>query len=130
MAAYPQEYRYSKEHEWVKVSGNKARIGITDYAQQELGDVVFVDLPSVGDTITAGQPFAVVESVKSVSDVYAPVSGEIVAVNDHLSDSPELINQSPHDEGWICQVEMSNPAEVDELMTADEYQASVKSEEE
>ncbi|MGE5481823.1 MAG: glycine cleavage system protein GcvH [Bacteroidota bacterium] len=125
---YPEDLRYSSEHEWVRVEGNKARIGVTDYAQGELGDVVFVDLPSVGDTITAGQAFAVIESVKSVSDVYAPVSGTVVAVNDRLSDSPELINQSPYEDGWIVEVELSDPSEVNSLMTAAEYRASVEDE--
>ncbi|MBE3576423.1 MAG: glycine cleavage system protein GcvH [Limnochordales bacterium] len=126
---YPEDLRYSSEHEWVKVEGNKARIGVTHYAQSELGDVVFVDLPSVGDTLVAGQAFAVIESVKSVSDVYAPVSGTVVAVNDRLSDSPELINQSPYEDGWIVEVELSDPSELDNLMTADEYRASVAGEE-
>lgn len=125
---YPEDLRYSSEHEWVRVEGNKARIGVTDYAQGELGDVVFVDLPSVGDTITAGQAFAVIESVKSVSDVYAPVSGTVVAVNDRLSDSPELINQSPYEDGWIVEVELSDPSEVNSLITAAEYRASVEDE--
>jgi len=125
---YPEDLRYSSEHEWVRVEGNKARIGVTDYAQGELGDVVFVDLPSAGDTITAGQAFAVIESVKSVSDVYAPVSGTVVAVNDRLSDSPELINQSPYEDGWIVEVELSDPSEVNSLMTAAEYRASVEDE--
>lgn len=125
---YPEDLRYSSEHEWVRVEGNKARIGVTDYAQGELGDVVFVDLPSAGDTITAGQAFAVIESVKSVSDVYAPVSGTVVAVNDRLSDSPELINQSPYEDGWIVEVELSDPSEVNSMMTAAEYRASVEDE--
>lgn len=125
---YPEDLRYSSEHEWVRVEGNKARIGVTDYAQGELGDVVFVDLPSVGDTITVGQAFAVIESVKSVSDVYAPVSGTVVAVNDRLSDSPELINQAPYEDGWIVEVELSDPSEVNSLMTAAEYRASVEDE--
>jgi len=125
---YPEDLRYSSEHEWVRVEGNKARIGVTDYAQGELGDVVFVDLPSAGDTITAGQAFGVIESVKSVSDVYAPVSGTVVAVNDRLSDSPELINQSPYEDGWIVEVELSDPSEVNSMMTAAEYRASVEDE--
>src|SRR5690554_7312221 len=100
---------FTKEHEWVLVKGHTARVGITDYAQNELGDVVFVDLPSIGDLVEEGEGFAVVESVKAVSDIYAPVSGEIAAVNEHLEDSPELVNESPLDEGWIVEIKMEEP---------------------
>lgn len=126
---YPKDLLYTSEHEWVKVEGSKARVGVTDYAQKELGDVVFVDLPSVGDTLAAGQAFAVIESVKSVSDVYSPVSGTVQAVNDRLSDSPELINQSPYGDGWIAEIEIANPSELERLMSAEEYEASLVGEE-
>lgn len=123
---YPQELRYSKDHEWVRVEGkNLARVGITSYAQEELGDVVFVDLPQVGDEVDAGQGFATVESVKAVSDIYAPVSGKIVEVNQALADHPELINESPYEKGWIAVIEMSAPQELEDLMDADAYQAHV-----
>ena len=123
---YPQELRYSKDHEWVRVEGkNLARVGITSYAQEELGDVVFVDLPQVGDEVDAGQGFATVESVKAVSDIYAPVSGKIVEVNQALADHPELINESPYEKGWIAVIEMSAPQELEDLMDADAYEAHV-----
>ena len=117
----PNELRYTKEHEWVKVEGNTAVVGITDFAQNELGDIVFVELPEVGDEVTLDQPFGSVESVKTVSELYAPVSGTIVAINEELSDSPELVNESPYDNAWMIKVELSNPSEVDALLTAEEY---------
>jgi len=117
---------FTKDHEWVVVEGNIARVGITDYAQNELGDVVFVDLPTVGDTVEEGEGFAVVESVKAVSDVYSPVSGTIVKVNEELESSPELINESPYDQGWIAEIEIAEGAQLDDLMNAEEYQAFIK----
>ena len=117
---------FTKEHEWVLIKGNIARVGITDYAQNELGDVVFVDLPSVGDLVEEGEGFAVVESVKAVSDIYAPVSGEITAVNEHLEDSPELVNESPYDEGWIVEIKMEEPSQTGDLMTQQEYEEFIK----
>jgi len=117
----PNELRYTKEHEWVKVEGNTAVIGITDFAQNELGDIVFVELPEVGDEVTLDQPFGSVESVKTVSELYAPVSGTIVAINEELSDSPELVNESPYENAWMIKVELSNPSEVDALLTAEAY---------
>lgn len=117
----PNELRYTKEHEWVKVEGNTVVIGITDFAQNELGDIVFVELPEVGDEVTLDQPFGSVESVKTVSELYAPVSGTIVAVNEELSDSPELVNESPYETAWMIKVELSNPSEVDALLTAEAY---------
>ena len=117
----PNELRYTKEHEWVKVEGNTAIIGITDFAQNELGDIVFVELPEVGDEVTLDQPFGSVESVKTVSELYAPVSGTIVAINEELSDSPELVNESPYENAWMIKVELSNPSEVDALLTAEAY---------
>lgn len=119
----PGDLRYSSDHEWVSVSGNRARIGITDYAQDALGDVVYVQPPSVGSSVTAGSSVGEVESTKSVSDVYAPVSGTVVAVNDALSSSPELLNQDPYGAGWLFEVELSDPAQVDALLDAAAYAA-------
>jgi glycine cleavage system H protein len=121
----PQELRYSSEHEWVRVNGSTARIGITDFAQESLGDVVFVQLPDVGLEIIAGASAAEIESTKSVSDVYVPVSGEVTAVNDALVGAPELVNQDPYGEGWILEVSLATPAEVDQLMDAAAYKALV-----
>lgn len=121
----PQQFRYSSDHEWVSVSGTRARVGITDYAQDALGDVVYVQVPTVGDTVSAGQSFGEVESTKSVSDVYAPVSGTVVAVNDALGSAPELLNSDPYGEGWLCEIEMSEPAQVDGLLDAAGYQALI-----
>jgi glycine cleavage system H protein len=118
----PQHLRYSSDHEWVSVDGTRARIGITDYAQDALGDVVYVQVPSVGATVAAGDSFGEVESTKSVSDVYAPVSGTVVAVNDALSSSPEALNQDPYGAGWLCEIEMSDPAQADALLDAAAYQ--------
>ena len=117
---------YTKEHEWVLVKGSVVRVGISDYAQNELGDIVFVDLPSVGDVVEEGEGFAVLESVKAVSDVYAPVSGRIVAVNEALEDSPELINESPMDKGWIAEIELDDAAQVGDLMNEQEYAEYLK----
>ncbi|GAA0326948.1 glycine cleavage system protein GcvH [Bacillus carboniphilus] len=117
----PKDLRYSEEHEWVKVEGDKVRIGITHFAQSELGDIVFVELPEVGDEITVNDPFGSVESVKTVSELYAPVSGKVVEVNEELSDSPEFVNESPYEKAWMIVVELSNSAELDELMTAEQY---------
>ncbi|WP_078382627.1 glycine cleavage system protein GcvH [Sutcliffiella halmapala] len=117
----PKELRYSEEHEWVKVEGEKVRIGITDFAQSELGDIVFVELPEVGDEISADEPFGSVESVKTVSELYAPISGKVVEVNEDLSDSPEFVNESPYEKAWMIVVELSDAGEVDKLMTADQY---------
>ncbi len=113
--------KYTKTHEWVKLAGSKAKIGITDHAQHELTDIVFVELPSVGKEIKKGEELCVVESVKSVSEVYAPVSGKIVAVNKKLDDSPETINSSPYDDGWLVEVEIKDKAEVNTLLDAAEY---------
>lgn len=119
---YPESNRYTKEHEWIDVQDNgTARIGITEYAQKELGDIVYVELPTVGDEFEAGEAFGVVESVKAVSDLYMPVSGKIKEVNKELENQPELINASPHDEGWIITIELSEDEDLSNLMTADEY---------
>lgn len=120
--SYPEDYKYTKEHEWVHLEGDEGTIGITDHAQQELGDIVFVDLPKVGGKATKGHTFGSVESVKAVSDVYAPVSGEITAVNELLSKSPEKLNEDPHGSAWLIKVRLSSPQEMNELMTAADYQ--------
>ncbi|WP_199615483.1 glycine cleavage system protein GcvH [Paenibacillus alkalitolerans] len=117
----PAELRYSEEHEWVKTEGSQATVGITDFAQSELGDIVFVELPQVGDTITFGDPFGSVESVKTVSELYAPVTGKVVKVNDGLNDAPEKINESPYGDGWMIVVEIENADELNKLWSADKY---------
>ena len=118
----PKDLRYTQEHEWVKVEGNKVRVGITDFAQHELGDIVFVELPEVGDAVTLNEPFGSVESVKTVSELYSPVSGTVVEVNEALSDSPEFVNESPYENAWMIVVELSNEAEVEALLTAEAYE--------
>ena len=118
---YPENYKYSKEHEWVSVEGDVATIGITSHAQDQLGDVVYVELPEVGDTFAAHDEFGTVESVKAVSELYTPVSGEVIGVNEVLEDAPELVNEDPHSDGWIVKMRMSNASELDELMNAAEY---------
>ena len=123
----PEDLLYTKEHEWVKKEGdNKVRIGITDFAQSELGDIVFVELPEVDDTVEADDSFGSVESVKTVSELYAPVSGTVVEVNEELEDSPELVNESPYDEAWMIVVELDDPSELDNLLSAAEYQAIIE----
>jgi glycine cleavage system H protein len=122
---YPGDYRYTQEHEWIKVSGDTGTIGITDYAQHELGDVVFAELPAVGAKIVAAKSFGTVESVKAVSELYAPVSGEVTEVNSALATTPELVNSDPHGAGWLIKVKLANPAEVSSLMDAAAYQAFV-----
>ncbi|WP_017726354.1 glycine cleavage system protein GcvH [Halalkalibacterium ligniniphilum] len=124
-ANLPKELKYSEEHEWVKIEGDKVRIGITDFAQSELGDIVFVELPEVGDEVEADEPFGSVESVKTVSELYAPVSGKVVEVNEELDDSPEFVNESPYEKAWMIVVEPSDPSEVDNLMTAEQYQEMI-----
>ena len=119
----PDGLRYSKEHEWVKTSGAEATVGITHHAQNELGDIVFVDVPAVGSSVTAGAVFGSVESVKAVSDIYSPVSGEITAVNDALRDTPETVNADPYGSGWIVRVRLRDPNEIAGLMDAAGYKA-------
>lgn len=119
----PQNLKYSKEHEWVKIEGSRVTIGISDFAQSQLGDVVFVELPELDKTVKAGAGFAVVESVKAVSDIYAPLSGCVVEVNEKLSDAPETVNQDPYGEGWIAVLEISDAAELDALLDAAGYEA-------
>ena len=117
----PKNLKYAKSHEWVRVEGNIAVVGITDHAQHELTDVVYVETPAVDSRVEAGKECAVVESVKSASDIYAPVSGDIVAVNEELSSAPELVNQDPYDKGWIFKIKISDPGELGELLSADDY---------
>ncbi|WP_137744767.1 glycine cleavage system protein GcvH [Robertmurraya siralis] len=122
----PKELRYSKEHEWVKLEGETARIGITDFAQSELGDIVFVELPEIGDEVVANEPFGSVESVKTVSELYAPISGKVVAINEDLNDSPEFVNESPYEKAWMIVIEPANASDMDALMSADEYASLIK----
>lgn len=118
----PKDLRYSKEHEWVKVEGENARVGISHFAQSELGDIVFVELPEVGDEVTANEPFGSVESVKTVSELYAPISGKVVEVNEELSDNPEFVNESPYEKAWMVVIEPSEKADIETLMTAEQYE--------
>lgn len=123
--AYPTDRRYTKEHEWIAAAGNSATIGITDYAQHELGDVVFVETPKVGTKIETGKQFGTVESVKAVSDIYAPASGEVIEANAELANTPEKINSDPHGTGWLIKVRLANPAELNSLMDAAAYEAYI-----
>ncbi|WP_034635442.1 glycine cleavage system protein GcvH [Desulfofundulus thermocisternus] len=123
---YPADLKYSKDHEWIRVEGNRGTVGVTHYAQETLGDVVYVDLPQAGDKVKAGESFGTVESVKSVSDLYAPVSGEVVEVNREVMDHPDLINKDPYGSGWLIVIEMSDPGELDNLMDARAYEEMVK----
>ena len=125
---YPEELRYSKDHEWIRVDGDLGRIGVTDYAQTQLGDVVFLELPEVGQTIVAGDQFGTVESVKAVSELFSPVAGEVVEVNAELTSKPELVNEDPHGEAWMIVVRLSDPAALESLMDAKAYAAFVESE--
>jgi glycine cleavage system H protein len=125
MMAFPAEYRYTKEHEWVKVQDGVATVGITDYAQHELGDVVFVELPKVGATVTTGKSFGTVESVKAVSEIYAPASGEVLEANPDLQAAPEKINTDPHGAAWLIKIKLSDPSEISKLLTAAAYEAYV-----
>ncbi|GEN54297.1 glycine cleavage system protein GcvH [Halobacillus litoralis] len=121
----PKDLRYSEEHEWVKEEGEKVRVGITEFAQSELGDIVFVELPEVGDELEADEPFGSVESVKTVSELYAPLSGKVVEVNEDLEDSPEFVNESPYDKAWMVVVEPSDNSKINDLMTPEEYEAMI-----
>lgn len=125
---YPAEFRYTKEHEWVHVEGTTATIGITDHAQHELGDIVYVDLPKVGSNAEAGKTFGSVESVKAVSDIYAPVSGEIVEINEGLSSAPETLNTDPHGAAWLIKLRLTSQDEIKQLMTAEDYLSYVGAE--
>lgn len=123
--AVPSGLKYSKEHEWVKVEGNTAIIGITDFAQSELGDIVFVELPEVEGELTEGETFGSVESVKTVSELYSPVSGKVVAVNENLEDAPEAVNESPYEEAWMVKVELKDESELDALLDAAGYEKMI-----
>ncbi|GGE80826.1 glycine cleavage system protein GcvH [Priestia taiwanensis] len=122
----PKELRYSQEHEWVKVEEGKAYIGITHFAQSELGDIVFVELPEVGDELSTNEPFGSVESVKTVSELYAPVSGKVVEVNANLDENPEFVNESPYEKAWMVVVELNDASEVEGLMTPEQYEEMTK----
>lgn len=126
MANYPDDLQYTKDHEWIRITDDTGRVGITHYAQESLGDVVYVDLPKVGATVKANEPFGSVESVKAVSELFSPVSGEVIEVNAKLANAPELVNSSPYDEGWMIVIRLSNPSEVDALLSAAEYEDFIK----
>jgi glycine cleavage system H protein len=119
---YPDAFHYSKDHEWVKIEGDQATVGITDFAQQQLGDVVYVEMPEIGDKLEFQQSIGVVESVKAVSDVYSPVSGEVTDINDKLIDKPEILNEDPHGEGWILKMKMDDSSQLEKLMSASDYE--------
>jgi glycine cleavage system H protein len=125
----PDDLKYTKEHEWVLVDDKIATVGITDHAQEQLGDVVFVELPAVGDTVARDEAMGVVESVKAVSDVYAPVSGTVIEINDDLPESMEMVNEDPYGDGWMVKIEMSDPTDLDDLMTAAEYEQHITDQE-
>ena len=125
----PKNLKYHREHDWVRIEGDTAVFGLTSYAQETLGDIVYIELPEVGADVTAGAPYAEVESVKAVSDVYAPLSGSIVEINEEVIDAPELINESPYEEGWLIKVRMSDLSEADDLMAAAEYDEFLAEEE-
>jgi glycine cleavage system H protein len=124
--SYPTGFRYTKDHEWIDANGDAATVGITDYAQHELGDVVFVELPAVGTTLTAGKTFGSVESVKAVSEIYAPANGQVLEANSTLQNKPESINSDPHGSGWLVKIKLSDPAELHQLMDAAAYEAFVE----
>ena len=123
---YPQELLYTKEHEWIRVHESTGTIGITDHAQKELGDIVYVELPKVGDHVTVKEAFGTVESVKAVSDVYSPVTGEVIAVNAKLQNAPELLNSDPHGDAWLIRVRLADRSQTEPLMTAEEYEAYIQ----
>jgi len=125
---FPKDIKYTKEHEWARTEGNIITVGITDYAQDSLGDVVYLELPAEGTTVTKDETFGVIESVKAVSDLYSPITGTVIEVNDALVDNPEVINDDPYGDAWILKVEMNAPAEFAELLTADEYKKYVEEE--
>jgi len=124
----PEELQYTKDHEWLMIEGNAARIGITDHAQQELGDVVYVELPDVGKTLDKGKSFGSVESVKAVSEIYMPLSGTVTEVNEVLADTPEEVNSSPYGDGWMIRIEIADSSQIDQLMTPEEYVTYVEEE--
>lgn len=119
---YPEEYHFTKDHEWIKVENDEVVVGITDFAQKQLGDVVYVELPQVGTVLEFHQSLGVIESVKAVSDIYSPISGEVIAINEELDGSPEMVNEDPHGKGWIIRLKLRDETEIDKLMTASEYE--------
>ena len=123
---FPDDVRYAKSHEWARTEGDKIKVGISDYAQDQLGDIVFVELPEVGDTFGQGEEFGTVESVKAVSELYMPVAGEVVAINDTMEDAPEKVNNAPYGDGWMLEVKADNPAEMDDLMDNNAYVETLK----
>ncbi len=125
---YPQELLYTKEHEWVRIDESVATIGITDHAQKELGDIVYVELPKVGEHVTANESFGTVESVKAVSEIYSPVTGEVTGANPRIQSSPELLNADPHGDAWLIRVRIEDRSEVENLMTAEDYEAYIRQE--
>ncbi len=125
---FPQDLKYTKEHEWIKEEGGSVVIGVTDYAQDSLGDIVYVELPAEGADVTKDEPFGVVESVKAVSDLYSPVSGTVLEVNDSIVDSPEVINDEPYGDAWMLKIELADPAELDGLLSVEEYKSYVEEE--
>ncbi len=126
----PQGLKYSKEHEWVACEESIATVGVTDHAQEQLGEIVYVELPAVGDKISKDDPFGVIESVKAVSDIYAPVTGTVIEVNEDLPESPETVNEDPYGDGWLVKVRMTDPSDLDDLMDNEEYAALVAAEKE
>jgi glycine cleavage system H protein len=126
---YPENFRYTKEHEWVQIAGDAGIVGITDHAQKELGDIVYVDLPKAGTRVEKGKPLGSVESVKAVSDIFAPVSGEVIEVNDILSNKPETLNEDPHGAGWLVKIKLSANGEIQQLLSAEDYQKYIGAEE-
>jgi glycine cleavage system H protein len=128
MANTPEDLSYTKDHEWVRTKGDQATVGITDHAQNQLGDVVYVELPKVGDKFEVSEPFGSVESVKAVSEIYMPVGGSVIEVNESLNDSPEQVNEDPYGDGWMIRIKIDNPAQVDALLTAVEYEDYIKEE--
>ena len=128
MSTYPEEFRYTKEHEWVKAEGDVGLVGITDHAQKELGDIVYVDLPKVGARVEKGKSLGSVESVKAVSDIYSPISGEVIAINDALTTAPEKLNEDPHGAAWLVKLRISAPDEMKQLLSASDYQTYIGAE--
>ncbi|MDD5542124.1 MAG: glycine cleavage system protein GcvH [Acidobacteriia bacterium] len=128
MSTYPEKFLYTKEHEWIRVEGKKGTVGITAYAQKQLGDVVFVELPKVGDHFATNESFGTVESVKAVSEIYCPVSGEVVETNEKVVHSPELINNDPHGDAWLIEINIKKPAELEDLLSAEEYEEYIREE--
>lgn len=128
MASTPEDLSYTKDHEWVRVKGEEATVGITDHAQQQLGDIVYVELPKVGDKFETSEPFGSIESVKAVSEIFMPLSGTVAQVNDALNDSPELVNEDPYGDGWMIRIKIDKPSQVDALLTSIAYEDYIKEE--